>query len=445
MDNLFSEFPNVSLQEWKDQIAKDLKGKGLSLLDFHDPIEAIDYRAFYHKEERTPSQLQPGAFPARRGSKTQNNNWQNGVWIQINSEESANKKALQLLMEGADLLLFDGSHGTFNWKRVLEGIELKHIRTQFKVSSAQEALSILQSVGNVKNHISFCFDALTTRLDSSLIQAMKEEQIASYVVNGFGVQQCGATTWQEIAFCLSAGHEMLLQLMNEGFSIDDASAQIHFHVGVGAIYFNEIAKFRALRELWSKIIDAYNPTHNCSYNCQMTAIVGHTNKSLRDPYTNLLRQTTEAMSAASAADAIIVLPYDFYNNKEITELSSRMALNISLLLKEESYMHSVLDATGGSFSVETLTDIIGRKAWEKFQALEKAGGISTKTVLEELKIEINEKRDLRIKALETGTATLIGVNKYPDPNEKSAEWQKVPGYLGMNAFVADLIIKNETI
>lgn len=444
MDNLFQEFPSVSLAEWKDKILKDLKGKDLSVLDFHDPIEAMDFRAYYHREDRDVESLTPGSFPATRGSKTDNNDWKNGVYIAVTDEKEANEKARKFLMMGADLLIFQAEQAV-NWKSILDGIQLEYIRTQFALASPDQINDILEIAGNAKNQIAFCFDAHAYTVTPDLQKAMQESQIGTYVVNGYGVQRCGANTWQEIAFCLSTGHEMLLKLMEQGFSIDKAAAQIHFHVGVGSDYFKEIAKFRALRQLWSKVVHAYNPEHDCSYNCQLTAIVGHTNKSLRDPYTNLLRQTTEAMSAANGADAILVLPYDMYNEEGSSELAQRMALNISNILKEESYLHHVIDASGGSYTIEKLTEFTGKKAWEYFQSIEAKGGIEAAEVLELFKNEVKDTAELRMSAYQNGTKTLIGVNKFPDPQEKETKWAEIPGYLGMNAFNADSIQKTETV
>ncbi|MDB3906425.1 methylmalonyl-CoA mutase family protein [Crocinitomicaceae bacterium] len=445
MNNLFQEFPSVNLAEWKDKIVKDLKGKELSVLDIHDPIENIDFRAFYHKDERTSADLTPGSFPATRGSKTSNNDWSNGALVIVFDEKEANTKALDLLMKGANLLCFAGHKENIDWKKVLNKIQLEYIRTQFVVDGIDEVKQIISIAGSAKNQIAFCFDGLTFDMSSELHDLMKESQTGTYIVNGYGVQRCGANTWQEVAFCLSTGHELLVKLMEAGFSIDEAAAQIHFHVGVGANYFNEIAKFRSLRQLWSKIVAAYNPEHSCSYNCQITALVGHTNKSLRDPYTNLLRQTTETMSAASTVDAIIVLPYDLYAKDGASELSQRMALNISTLLKEESYLHHVIDAPGGSYSVEHLTETIGQKAWEHFQKLDKDGGITSENVQKAFTEDVKKTVSVRMEAYASGSATLIGVNKFPDPNEKPTQWNQVPGYLGMEAFIADTIKKTETV
>lgn len=443
MSNLFEAFKPVSLETWTDQIIKDLKGKDVSTLYFNDPIEEIDFKAFYHEEDASIPNTKPGSFPATRGSKTINNDWANGAYIKIEDSKEANRKALKVLMQGADMIFFEAVQEC-DWALVLADLQLEYIKVQFKVSSVKEALLLLDLAGKARNNIAFCFDALAISEVSGLLPELKSNQVSSFVVNGFGVQKCGATSWQELAFSLATGHDALVHLMNEGFDIDEAAALIHFHIGVGSNYFNEIGKIRALRMLWSKLIKAYEPRHDCSLNCQITAVIGHSNKSLQDPYTNLLRQTTEVMSASNGADTILVLPYDLYSSTGASELSSRMALNISLILKEESYFNEVIDPSGGSYSVEHLTKEIGKKAWETFQNIESKGGISQIAVLDELKQQITAKKKLRETMIADGSQTLIGVNKFPDSKEHDATWKTVPGYLGMEPILVDSIKKTQT-
>ena len=184
--------------------------------------------------------------------------------------------------------------------------------------------------------------------------------------------------------------------MDRGLTIDEAAACLHFNVGVGSNYFYEIAKIRAIRILWSKIIETYGVSHACSYNTRITGIVGFTNKSLKDPYTNLLRQTTEAMSLAFAGvHAICVLPYDQASEKGATSLSTRMAVNIPLILQEESYLDKVIDPLSGSYTIEYLTNEIAEKAWNSFQEIENEGGIGAENAQNSLKTTISEKAQLR--------------------------------------------------
>ena len=364
MNNFFKAFDKSSLSDWKDQIIKDLKGKEHSVLEFSDSIEEIDYKAYYHQDEVNSKQEAPGNFPFTRGLKTTNNDWSNAAFISVTDAKTANAEALDNLMKGADSLVFKATKSGLDWQTVLNGVKFEFIKAQFDVPSIEDYNAIKAIAGAYVTNTSFNFDLLDSNIQSDLIAEISDKtksvQHPVLKVNGFAVQQLGATTWQEIAFCLNVGHEYLLKLMDQGFTIDEASALVHFHVGVGSNYFNEIGKFRALRQLWSKVVDAYNPNHKSTYNCNITAIIGHTNKSLRDPYTNLLRQTTEVMSAANGADSILVLPYDLYSTDGVSDISKRAALNISLILKEESYLDKVIDPTGGSYSVETLTLLIAK-------------------------------------------------------------------------------------
>ena len=190
--------------------------------------------------------------------------------------------------------------------------------------------------------------------------------------------------------------------------------------------------------MWSKLIQAYSPKNQRSFDCNITAIIGHVNKSLRDPYTNLLRQTTEVMSALNGANAILVLPYDFYSDEGPSSLAKRMAINLALLLQEEAYLDKVIDPIGGSYSIETLTELIGEKSWNTFQGIEKNGGLFEQNALNVFAELIMKKQNQRVEAFSSGKTTRIGINDYEDPNEKVANWKEVDSYLGMKPLILDL-------
>ncbi|MFT5860920.1 MAG: methylmalonyl-CoA mutase [Flavobacteriaceae bacterium] len=444
MSNFFNDFKHISKEEWSAKIHADLRGKDPSLLQTKDAIEEIDYSCFYHSEDQIDSG-NPGSYPYKRGQLKSKNDWRNGAAIEVNDEVVANKKALSLLMMGADLLWFKSLKSSINWTIVLEGIQLEYIQTQFSPSSISDLKAIKDEVDSHKN-VQFNLDAIesnTPQLAKEIVTLVESNKQRYLLANGFGVQQAGATTWQEIGFCLNAGHEYLINLMNEGMSIDQASESVSFHIGVGSNYFYEMAKIRALRMLWSKVIKAYAPERESSYTCSITAVIGHTNKSLTDPHTNLLRQTTESMSAlSSGVDQIIVLPYDLHSKDGSSSLAERMALNIALILKEESYFDMVLDPMGGSYMLEQLTDMIGQKAWNEFQAIEKNGGLFNAECRIVFKEQIGLKRQQRIEHFESGNQILIGVNEFKSPNSSDASWRKLPEYIGMDALNFELIFNN---
>ena len=442
MSDFFSAFGKVSKDEWRDKIVADLKGKDPALLEYSDVIEEIEYKAYYHADDISDSLPLPGNYPLTRGLNEPNRRWTNCFFLEVNDESADNKKLLDVLMKGVDGLIIKGNNNT-NYSILLDGIGLNHIQTQFYVDSFDHYQSIKKVVGDVES-VRFNLDLLQANSNlQEIAESLKEKQQSTFIVNAAAIQQCGANSSQEIAFALNAGHEYLLQLMQAGLSIDDASACIHFHLGVGNDYFIETAKFRTFRTLWSKLVNAYNPAHGCSCNCHITGVVGLSNKSLVDPYTNLLRQTTEAMSALQGGvNSLLVLPYD-YNSTKPTELAERMAINISLILKEESYFDKVNDPAGGGYTIETLTTEIGKKAWALFQELESKGGLFNDSCIEYFKEVVSKKRVQRIELYGDQSKTLIGVNKFPAIEPKENNWKSASDYLGMETLILEQEIKTE--
>ena len=440
MSNYFTEFQKVSKTDWEAKIVADLKGKNQDILRISDAIEEIELSGYQHSEDIHHEDEIPGNFPYSRGMNKPDNSWNNGVLIEIEDEISANRKALKALNSGADLLVFKTIKPKTNWKTVLDQIEFEHIKTQFIVTSPDELNELKNSANVERNEISFNIDFLEGQWTDASFQKVadmfKASQQQFCSISGFKLQQSGATTWQEVAFSLSTGHEYLVKLMHLGFTIDQAAACISFKIGIGSNYFYEIAKIRSLKRLWSKIVNAYSPEHACSHNCPITAVIGHMNKSLDDPHTNMLRQTTEVMSAANAGvDGVVVLPYDLMSLNGPSELAERLALNISSILKEESYLDKVIDPIGGSYSLEKLTELIGRKSWESFKILDAKGGVFEKQALDALITEIVSKRSQRIKHFTEGNSILIGVNKYGNGDKADEKWKEANVYLGMKQLI----------
>jgi len=422
MIGLKNEFQSSSLEDWIVQLKKDLKGEDFSVLLRNDKIEEIEYTTFQHQESADFLHQTPGQFPFTRGLNTNSNNWSNGFAIEVISEKESNAKALEVLMKGCDLLVFElTSKQEINFEILFNEIQFEYIKTHIKLVNSNQLKGLKAFFNNsIPATISFCQDSFDVtqeaNLFTDLVSELKENQRFAIQVNGFAIQQAGATTWQEIAYCLSQGHDTLSLLMENGLSIDQAAACIHFTVGIGSNYFFEISKVRALKQNWASIIKAYQPNHNCSYNCVVTAQIGFINKSLKDPYTNLLRQTTETMAAASGGvDAILVHPYDASSSNGSSNLSERMALNISLILKEESYFNQVIDPLGGSYAIEDLTSKIAQKSWKLFQDIERTGGL---TEMKEPFIgQLKEKAKLRLEEIQSTSNIIIGVNKFPNPQE----------------------------
>jgi len=442
MIGLKNTFEPSSLENWISQLKRDLKEDDFLKLQKHDLIEEINFSSYLHSESNKISIQVPGKFPFTRGNKILDNKWNNGFEITVIDENSANSKALSILMKGCDFIIFN-LNGTEakDWSILLNEIQLDYLKIQIRLNSRIQFESLRSHFGNnFPSTLSLSIDFMvledSDHLFESIANHCKDTTMPFCNVNGFSIQQCGATTWQEIGFCMATAHEYLVKLINSGLSADQAAKCIVFSIGIGSNYFLEIAKIRALRQGWATILKQYNPKHSDSYSCEIIAEIGYMNKSLQDPYTNLLRQTTEAMAAISGGvDGIIIHPFDAHSFHGSTNLSERMALNISLILKEESYFEAVIDPMGGSYMIEDLTDKIGLKAWQLFQEIEDEGGIASKSGLNDFKIQVEKKAVIRKERIATNRDTLIGINKYCIQKPEENYFLNSPKYLDMETLV----------
>ncbi len=448
MDKLFSDFPKVSKAQWEEKLIKELKGADFeSSLKRNDEIEDFSYCTYYHNIDSSNSIEIPGKSSFKRGGKSDNNDWFIGALICVENEKESNSKALDLLMTGCTSLVFDFKNNPSNLSVLFNEIGFEFIQTQFIVYSYEQFLGInvyfekYENCEIIYRLDFFSSDELMSKFtDFTSLIASKNTRFCH--VNTFEIQQCGANISQEISFGLACGHEYLVKLMESGYTIDQAAACIHFSVGIGANYFYEIAKIRSMRVLWSKIVQSYNPLDKNSANCPITAEVGHMNKSLKDPYTNLLRQTTEGMSAISAGvETLLVHPYNSKSVDGPCVLSSRMALNISLILKDESYFDKVIDPIGGSYSIEKLTDIISENAWKMFQEIDSKGGILSSKAVELIKSAISNKVEIRKEKVKSGKQMMIGINKFTNPLVETNSWSVEESYFGLKKVVFERDIK----
>jgi methylmalonyl-CoA mutase len=224
--------------------------------------------------------------------------------------------------------------------------------------------------------------------------------------------EAGADAIQQLGIGLAQGVEKLAQ-RSEGGSVDAAARTIEFMFAVGSTYFFEIAKLRAARMMWARAVAAFGPVDLNSGRMNLHVRTARLNKSVCDPCTNLLRVTTEAMSAAiGGCETLTVEPFG---------LEEHLALGVQRVLAEEAHLNAVADPAGGSYYIEALTASLAREGWKLFQRIEAGGGYTKALAAGWLGEEIAKTRGGREKAVSSRRKALVGVNNYPDLNGKAME------------------------
>jgi methylmalonyl-CoA mutase len=236
-------------------------------------------------------------------------------------------------------------------------------------------------------------------------------------LNASNFKNAGADIVQELAYGLSMANEYMSNLTGRDIPADLAASKIRFSFGLGSNYFFEIAKLRTARLLWAVITGAYKTVKNESARMEIHCVTSEWNKTVYDPYVNLLRTQTEAMSAAlGGTDSMTVEPFDIVF-KEPDEFSERIARNQQILLKEESYFDKVIDPAAGSYYIEKLTAMIAENAWKEFLEIEEQGGFLSALKSGFIQRRIKESAVRRKADISKRKEILLGTNQYPDFNE----------------------------
>jgi methylmalonyl-CoA mutase len=238
--------------------------------------------------------------------------------------------------------------------------------------------------------------------------------IPSNAVRVDRLHDAGATAVQEIGYALAEGVDRLAAAVAGGARTADVASGLTFVFAIGSLYFVEIAKLRAARLCWAQAVAAFEEVPADAARMRTVARTARSNKGRYDPYTNLLRVTTEAMAAACAgADTVIV---------EDAGFDPHLATNVTRILGEESHLDAVADPGGGAYYVEALTDALARAAWTLLQEVEAAGGYAAVEASGALGRAVAASRLEREQAVASRRRTLVGINNYPDLGETSPSW-----------------------
>ncbi|WP_233555639.1 methylmalonyl-CoA mutase family protein [Pontibacter oryzae] len=435
---LFAAFTPATATEWEQKARKDLRETPLENLTWHT-YEGIDIKPYYAQEDiaNLPFlQQKPGDFPFMRGNKTGNNLWQNVQ--QINAEadgKPAIDKAADALQRGADGIHFVVKQpDQFDVAYLAEHIALGKYSISYTVASQPKAFlkrlyqQLEQQQVSHRNLKGFLhYDPMTgkgklTEEESkeivSILDLTKDSpEFYGVTVNGSNFSNIGASVVQEIAYTLSATLAYTDRLTTAGESLESVLRNMQFTVASGTNYFFEIAKLRALRLLWSAVVEAYQAEPALAAKLRIHSATSSWYQTTLDPYVNMLRTTTEAMAAVIAGcDSLTVSPFDS-TFKASDEFSERIARNVSTILKEEAYLDKAIDPAAGSYYLESLTNALAQKAWELFKEVEEKAGFENAYDSGFILGSITEVSRQKFKNIANGHDVLVGTNKYPNPKE----------------------------
>ncbi len=260
----------------------------------------------------------------------------------------------------------------------------------------------------------------------------------SISISGYHIQEAGATADIELAYTLADGLEYIRAGIGAGMSIDDFAPRLSFFWGVGMNHFMEIAKMRAARMLWAKLVKQFNPKNPKSMSLRTHSQTSGWSLTEQDPFNNVTRTCVEAMGAAlghtqslhtNALDEAIALPTDF---------SARIARNTQIYIQEETKVCKEIDPWAGSYYVETLTHELAHRAWELIQEVEKYGGMAAAVEAGIPKMRIEEAAARKQARIDSKADTILGVNKYRLEKEDPIETLEVDNTTVREAQIARL-------
>lgn len=412
-ENLFDAFSPVSTKLWKQKIQFELNGADYNETLIWNSPEDVKVKPFYNKED-----LAKKLFVTTKASEfkiCQN--------IFVFDIDKSIEKALNTINRGAESIRFTIPNENTNISKLLEKLPLEKISIYFQFQFLSiDFIKNIDSLVKEKNAAIYCLlDPIgqlskdgnwfqtkeKNNFDTLNILSKETESISTISINSSLYQNAGANMVQQIAYSLAHANEYFNR-------ITQINKPIVFQISVGSNYFFEIAKLRAFRILFKKIAQEYQ--HHLD--CHLVITPTKRNKTIYEYNVNMLRTTTECMSAIlGGADTIANLPYDGLYHKD-NEFSDRIARNQLLILKNESYFDKVDNPADGSYYIESLTSQLSEKALMLFKDVESKGGFLKQLNEGIIKRKIQESADLEQNLFDSGKETLLGTNIFQNKNDK---------------------------
>ncbi len=458
-------------QRWSEQAAKELKSRPLESLTWQT-LEGIPVEPLYTAEdvEDLPHLGGiPGEAPYTRGVRATmytGRPWTIRQYAGFSTAEESNafyRKALAAGQQGVSVAFdlathrgYDSDHprvtgdvgkagvaidSVEDMKILFDGIPLEKVSVSmtmngavipilanFIVTGEEQGVDRKLLSGTIQNDILKEFMVRNTyvyppepsmRIIADIIEYTSEEmpKFNSISISGYHMQEAGANLVQELAFTLADGREYVRAAIHRGMDVDRFAGRLSFFFAIGMNFFMEIAKLRAARLLWSRVMDEFEPKDPKSKMLRTHCQTSGVSLQEQDPYNNVIRTAYEAMSAVlggtqslhtNALDEAIALP---------TEFSARIARNTQLVLQEETGVTKVVDPLAGSYYIEKLTHDLAEAAWKLMEEVEEMGGMTKAVASGMPKLRIEETAARRQAMIDRGEEVIVGVNKYRKEKE----------------------------
>ena len=461
------------LSDWEKKFSKEVKIE-TSEEFFHETDEGININPLYTQEDLldytfNDIQTLPGEWPYTRGPKASmytNRPWTVRQYAGFSTAEESNKFYRKNLEAGHmglsvafdlpthrgydsddELVMGDvGKAGVAidsveDMKILFDGIPLDKMSVSmtmngavlpvlaaFIVAGEEQGLDRKVLSGTIQNDILKEFMVRNTyiyppepsmRLVADIIAYTAKEmpKFNSISISGYHMQEAGANNVQELAFTLADGMEYVRAALSKGLAVDDFAPRLSFFFAIGTDFFMEIAKLRAARTLWAKIMQDFGATNEKSLTLRTHCQTSGVSLTEKDPYNNIVRTSYEALSAVlggtqslhtNSFDEAIALP---------TEFSSRIARNTQLILQNETGVTNTVDPLAGSYFVEKLTEDICSAAWKIIEEVEELGGMTKAVAAGMPKLSIEESATKKQAKIDSGKQVVVGVNKFKNPKE----------------------------
>ena len=416
MKKLFDDFDPVSSKQWKQKIQFELDGADYNQTLVWNAPEDIQVRPFYHGDE----------FKGIAAVHTKASQFKICQNIFVHDLAKSNLRALDSIERGAESIRFTIHKETVDIAKLLENLPLEKVAIYFNLTflsvdfvkkidefaqkTKAKIFCNLDSIGQLAKDGNWFATKEKTNFETLNLLSTATTNVSLISINGGLYQNAGANMVQQIAYSLAHANEYFNRIKN-------INQPVVFEISVGSNYFFEIAKLRALRLLFNLIAKEYN--HN--YDCHLLVSPTKRNKTIYDFNVNMLRTTTECMSAIlGGADAVANLPYDALYHKD-NEFGDRMARNQLLILKHESCFDKVNNPADGSYYIETLTNQLAEKALILFKEIEANGGFLKQLNEGVIKKKIQESANKEQELFDAGKEILLGTNKYPNKKDRMKE------------------------